>query len=43
VSRAVLFDLFNTLVPGTLGPPVALGPALGVDAPMPAHFRSCST
>ena len=32
MSRAVLFDLFNTLVPGTVGPPAPIGPALGVDA-----------
>lgn len=32
MSRAVLFDLFNTLVPGSYGAPVAIGPALGVDA-----------
>jgi putative hydrolase of the HAD superfamily len=31
MTRAVLFDLFNTLVPGSVGPPVPIGPALGVD------------
>jgi putative hydrolase of the HAD superfamily len=32
VARAVLFDLFNTLVPGVVGSPPVLGPVLGVDA-----------
>lgn len=32
MTRAVLFDLFNTLVPGTVGVPEPLGPKLGVDA-----------
>jgi putative hydrolase of the HAD superfamily len=32
MTRAVLFDLFNTLVPGTVGVPEPLGPELGVDA-----------
>ena len=32
MTRAVLFDLFNTLVPGSVGEPEPLGPELGVDA-----------
>jgi putative hydrolase of the HAD superfamily len=31
-QRAVLFDLFSTLVPGVVGAPPVLGPVLGVDA-----------